>query len=97
MPPYLNTLTFSERDLAARRGWTLTRQAIDEMQDVSRSIGATFVVVFLPFKSQVYLPWLAQSQPSDELSRRSAVLPARQSRALRTWRRCCAIASRRTG
>jgi hypothetical protein len=69
MPPYLNTLTFSERDLAARRGWTLTRQALYEMQGVSRSIGATFVVVFLPFKSQVYLPWLAQSQPPDELSR----------------------------
>jgi hypothetical protein len=69
MPPYLNTLTFSEHDLAARRGWTLTRQAIDEMHGVSRSIGATFVVVFLPFKSQVYLPWLAQWQPPDELSR----------------------------
>jgi hypothetical protein len=55
MPPYLNTLTFSERDL--------------EMQSVSRGIGASFVVVFLPFKSQVYLPWLAQSQPSAELSR----------------------------
>jgi hypothetical protein len=69
MPPYLNTLTFSERDLAARRGWTLTRQAIGEMQDVSRGIGAAFVVVFLPFKSQVYLPWLARSQPAAELSR----------------------------
>jgi hypothetical protein len=69
MPPYLNTLTFSERDLAARRGWTLTRRAIGEMQDVSRGIGAAFVVVFLPFKSQVYLPWLARSQPAAELSR----------------------------
>jgi hypothetical protein len=39
------------------------------MHGVSRSIGATFVVVFLPFKSQVYLPWLAQWQPPDELSR----------------------------
>jgi hypothetical protein len=69
MPPYLNTLTFSERDLAARRGWALTRQAITEMQGVSRGIGSTFVVVFLPFKSQVYLPWLAQAQPAGELSR----------------------------
>ena len=69
MPPYLNTLTFSERDLAARRGWALTRQAIDEMHDVSRGIGATLVVVFLPFKSQVYLPWLAQAEASIELSR----------------------------
>jgi lysophospholipase L1-like esterase len=69
MPPYLNTLTFSERDLTARAGWKLTQQAIGEMQDVSRNMGATFVVMFLPFKSQVYLPWLAQSQASPALSR----------------------------
>ncbi len=69
MPPYLNTLTFSERDLAARTGWALTRQAIAEMQDVSRGIGARFVVMFLPFKSQVYLPWLAQSSAAPELAR----------------------------
>ena len=68
MPPYLNTLTFSEDDLAARKGWALTRQAIGEMQDVSRSIGARLVVMFLPFKSQVYLPWLAEALPARELS-----------------------------
>jgi hypothetical protein len=72
MPPYLNTLTFSEHDLAARRGWELTRQAIAEMQDVSRGIGATMIVMFLPFKSQVYLPWLAESQAASELSRELA-------------------------
>ena len=69
MPPYLNTLTFSEHDLATRPGWALTRQAIGEMQDVSHGIGATFVVMFLPFKSQVYLPWLAGAQRPAELSR----------------------------
>ena len=72
MPPYLNTLTFSQRDLAGRRGWELTRQAIAEMQNVSRGIGATMIVMFLPFKSQVYLPWLAESQASSELSRELA-------------------------
>ena len=69
MPPYLNTLTFSERDLAARKGWALTTQAISEMQDVARGVGATFVVMFLPFKSQVYLPWLARSPQAPELPR----------------------------
>jgi hypothetical protein len=69
MPPYLNTLNFSERDLAARRGWELTRRAIDEMHDVSNHIGARFVVMFLPFKSQVYLPWLAESLNRSDLSR----------------------------
>jgi hypothetical protein len=68
MPPYLNTLTMPEHELAARRGWMLTKQTIAEMQDVSREIGADFVMLFLPFKSQVYLPWLAQSQESGRLS-----------------------------
>src|SRR5207302_1584534 len=66
MPPYLNTLTFSEQDLAARKGWALTRNAIVEMRDVSRGIGAEFVVMFLPFKSQVYLPWLDHAVPRAE-------------------------------
>ena len=69
MPPYLNTLTFSERDLAARQGWALTQQAISEMQDVARGVGARFMVMFLPFKSQVYLPWLARSPAAPELPR----------------------------
>lgn len=68
MPPYLNTLTMTERELAARRGWMLTKQTIAEMQDFSRGIGARFVVMFLPFKSQVYLPWLAQSPAAPHLS-----------------------------
>jgi hypothetical protein len=67
MPPYLNTLTMTEHELAARRGWMLTKQTIAEMQDVSRGIGATFVVMFLPFKSQVYLPWLAASPEAPGL------------------------------
>jgi hypothetical protein len=56
MPPYLNTLNFSEADLRARAGWRLTAEAIRGMHDQSRSHGAEFVVMFVPFKSQVYLP-----------------------------------------
>ena len=67
MPPYLNTLTMTEQELSARRGWMLTREAIAEMQQVSRGIGADFVVMFLPFKSQVYLPWLAKASTAAEL------------------------------
>ena len=65
MPPYLNILNFSEQELAARRGWTLTGRAIREMQSVSRSFGAQFVVMFIPFKSQVYLPLLERSFSRD--------------------------------
>ena len=68
MPPYLNTLTFSERDLRARTGWRLTRRAIEQMQRTSRASGAQLVVTFLPFKSQIYLPLLERSMPAAALS-----------------------------
>jgi hypothetical protein len=67
MPPYLNTLTFSEDVLSARRGWTLTRRAIHAMQQEAHAFGAEFVVMFLPFKSQVHLPLLERSFSRDEL------------------------------
>lgn len=67
MPPYLNTLNFSREDLAARDGWRLTSNAIKEMQTVSRSFGADFVVMFVPFKSQVYLPLVDRALPRDQI------------------------------
>lgn len=67
MPPYLNTLTFSQEDLAARRGWTLTRRAIAEMRRETGAFGGTFVVMFLPFKSQVYFPLLRRAFGRDQL------------------------------
>jgi len=67
MPPYLNTLSFSRAQLEARPGWRLTSDAIKEMQSVSRSFGAEFVVTFVPFKSQVYLPLLQAAWPKHEL------------------------------
>ena len=69
MPPYLNLLRFSEEELAARRGWALARQSLIAMQRVSRGAGAEFVLMFLPFKSQVYLPVLEQTFSRDELAR----------------------------
>lgn len=67
MPPYLNTLNFSRADLAARPGWPLTSAAIREMQSVSRSFGARFVVMFVPFKSQAYLPLVEASLSHDAI------------------------------
>ena len=69
MPPYLNTMNFSERELRARSGWRLTRDAILAMQQTSRDAGADFTVMFLPFKSQVYWPLLERSVTPDELYR----------------------------
>jgi lysophospholipase L1-like esterase len=66
MPPYLNTLNFAERELRERRGWQIVRDSVLAMQQTSRSIGADFIVMFLPFKSQVYWPLLEQSlTPAD--------------------------------
>jgi len=67
MPPYLNTLNFSQQELESRLGWRLTRDAIAEMNAVSRSFGAEFVVMFVPFKSQVYLPLLQRAFSAEAL------------------------------
>lgn len=67
MPPYLNLLNFSKADFAARRGWALARENIRGMQQASRDAGAQFVLMFIPFKSQVYYPLLERAFPRDEL------------------------------
>jgi hypothetical protein len=67
MPPYLNALSFSEQELEARPGWRLTREAIAEMQTVAGSFGAKFVVLFVPFKSQVYLPLVERAFSKERL------------------------------
>jgi len=69
MPPYLNTLNFSEGELRARPGWRLTRDAILAMQQTSRDAGAEFIVMFLPFKSQVYWPLLERQVTARDLHR----------------------------
>jgi lysophospholipase L1-like esterase len=69
MPPYLNLLNFSSADLAARRGWTLALENIRGMQRASRDAGAQFVLMFIPFKSQVYLPLLERNFSRDDLAR----------------------------
>jgi lysophospholipase L1-like esterase len=69
MPPYLNIMNFSEPELRGRPGWRLTRDAILAMQQASRDAGTEFIVMFLPFKSQVYWPLLERSLTPGELHR----------------------------
>ena len=68
MPPYLNTLRMSESHLSGLKGWALTRRALVAMRDASRAANAELVVMFLPFKSQVYLPVVKESMSDNELS-----------------------------
>jgi lysophospholipase L1-like esterase len=67
MPPYLNTLNFSEDVLSRRPGWSLTRGIITAMQQETHRFDAELVVMFLPFKSQVYLPLLQRTFSRDDL------------------------------
>jgi lysophospholipase L1-like esterase len=67
MPPYLNTLNFSEDALFRRQGWSLVSRVITAMQQEARAFGAELVVMFLPFKSQVYLPLLERTFSRDDL------------------------------
>jgi len=69
MPPYLNLLNFPEREWTARRGWALTRDSLTAMQRRSQEVGAEFVLLFLPFKSQVYLPLLERTFSRDQLAK----------------------------
>ena len=69
MPPYLNLLNFPEREWTARRGWALTRDSLTAMQRRSQENGAEFVLLFLPFKSQVYLPLLERTFSRDQLAK----------------------------
>jgi hypothetical protein len=67
MPPYLNILNFSEGELRARPGWRLTRDAILAMQQTSHEAGAEFILMFLPFKSQVYWPLVERQLTAHDL------------------------------
>ena len=67
MPPYLNLLRFSETYLESRPGWALTQRAITDMRDATRRADAEFIVMFLPFKSQIALPTLERRYSRDQL------------------------------
>ncbi len=67
LPPYLNRLTLSRQQLEVSRGWELTRRAYREMHRLVRAQGAELIVLFIPSKSQVYLPQLLASFEATEL------------------------------
>jgi lysophospholipase L1-like esterase len=69
MPPYLNLLNLSREDLEAHRGWELTRESLRRMSAACRGAGTRLVVMFVPAKSQVYLPLLERAFAPRELQR----------------------------
>jgi hypothetical protein len=85
---------FLGAELGARRGWALTAAAIRDMRDVSRSFGADFVVLFIPFKSQVYLPLVEHAFTTAQL--RAFTSTSTSTNGLSISRSCTATGSPRT-
>ena len=69
MPSYLRTLNYSKSWLEASHGWSLTRQTYQEIKRIASQHAATVVVMFIPFKGQVYLPVLQRVFSTDEVNR----------------------------
>ena len=69
MPPYLNLLNLDRAALEAHPGWKLTRASLREMDRACRDADARLVVMFIPSKSQVYLPLLQRAYTAHELRR----------------------------
>jgi hypothetical protein len=55
---YLRALTWSRELVESDRGWLAARDSLEQAREASAAAGAELLVVFLPSKSQVYLPWL---------------------------------------
>ena len=69
MPAYLRTLNYSKGWLETTPGWDLTRRTYKEMKRLADQNGATLVVMFIPFKSQIYLPMLQGVFSDEDLNR----------------------------
>jgi hypothetical protein len=69
LPPYLNSLKATRRELQASRGWELARRSYREMEHLVRAQGGELVVLFIPSKAQVYLPLLEATFPWPDLQR----------------------------
>jgi lysophospholipase L1-like esterase len=73
LPPYLNCLKLSREDLVASRGWAATRRSYREMHRLCRERGTRLAVMFIPSKSQVYLPLVASAFPRPALEQAIAL------------------------
>jgi hypothetical protein len=55
---YISWLALSEEAITASQNYHLVREAILQMQELSEAGGANFLLVYVPSKSHVYLPYL---------------------------------------
>jgi hypothetical protein len=55
---YISWLSISREAIAASHNYRLVREIILQMRELSEAAGADFLLVYLPSKSHVYLPYL---------------------------------------
>lgn len=55
---YISWLSPSREEIEASQNYRLARETILQMQELSESAGAKFLLVYVPSKSHVYLPYL---------------------------------------
>jgi hypothetical protein len=55
---YISWLALSKESIAASQNYRLVRETILQMQALSESAGANFLLVYVPSKSHIYLPYL---------------------------------------
>ncbi len=55
---YISWLSLSEEAISASHNYRLVRETILQVQELSESAGANFLLVYVPSKSHVYLPYV---------------------------------------
>jgi SGNH hydrolase-like domain, acetyltransferase AlgX len=59
---YISWLSLSREAIEASQNYRLVRENILQMQELSESAGANFLLVYVPSKSHVYLPYLHDAE-----------------------------------
>lgn len=64
---YISWLSLSEEAIAGSQNYRLVGETILQVQELSEAVGAHFLVVYLPSKSHVYLPYLSDSKTIEHV------------------------------
>ncbi|HSK89651.1 MAG TPA: hypothetical protein VK880_14910 [Anaerolineales bacterium] len=59
---YISWLSLNRETIAASQNYDLVRETILQMQRLSQSVEANFLLVYVPSKSHVYLPYLQDTE-----------------------------------
>lgn len=67
MPPYLQKLAGSRREIEQSRAWELVRAALLRMQETCRQQNSQLTIMYIPSKAEVYWPLVVRSLGPEEL------------------------------